>query len=142
MYLDSHRNIVQSLNVIGHHLAEHSNDAERAAQIKKRLSATNSRWDRVCFACTEWQTKLQTALMEVSIATIYLNLSSKRYIRGMPIIRKHCSIKTIKKHKNPYEYFVNLVLFKNIIHIRGLLKGVGHSKNIFVLTYNYNYCIS
>uniref|UniRef100_A0A2H8TRL4 Nesprin-1 n=1 Tax=Melanaphis sacchari TaxID=742174 RepID=A0A2H8TRL4_9HEMI len=64
LYLDSHRNIVQSLNVIGHHLAEHSNDEERAAQIKNRLSATNSRWDRVCFACTEWQTKLQTALME------------------------------------------------------------------------------
>jgi nesprin-1 len=74
LYLDSHRNIVQSLNVIGHHLAEHSNDEERAAQIKNRLSATNSRWDRVCFACTEWQTKLQTALMEVSIVTNYLNV--------------------------------------------------------------------
>lgn len=57
--------------------------------IKNRLSATNSRWDHVCFACTEWQTKLQTALMEVSIVTIYLNLKSKR---GMPIIRQHYSI--------------------------------------------------
>lgn len=65
LYLDSHRNIVQSLNVIGFHLAEHSNDMERANQIKNRLSATNSRWDRVCIACTDWQTKLQTALMEV-----------------------------------------------------------------------------
>jgi len=64
LYLDSHRNIVKSLNVIGLHLADHSNDEERAIQIKNRLKATNSRWDRVCFACTEWQTKLQTALME------------------------------------------------------------------------------
>lgn len=72
LYLDSHRNIVQSLNVIGQHLAEHSNDLERATQIKNRLSATNSRWDRVCFACTEWQTKLQTALMEVFDRTHWL----------------------------------------------------------------------
>lgn len=70
LYLDSHRNIVQSLNVIGQHLAEHSDDEERANKIKTHLSATNSRWDRVYLACTEWQTKLQTALMEVFILFI------------------------------------------------------------------------
>ncbi|XP_050520721.1 muscle-specific protein 300 kDa-like isoform X4 [Daktulosphaira vitifoliae] len=64
LYMDSHRNIIKSLNVIGDHLAEHSTDTERADQIKTRLSATNARWDRVSLACTEWQTSLQTALME------------------------------------------------------------------------------
>lgn len=42
----------------------------------------------------------------------------------MPIILQYYLIKTIKNIKT-YEYIVNLVLFKNIIHIRDLLKGGG-----------------
>lgn len=65
MDLESHRNIVVALNIVGTHLADHTEDVERAGQLRTRLVTTNSRWDAVCRAAAAWQTQLQTALMEV-----------------------------------------------------------------------------
>ncbi|XP_063222937.1 muscle-specific protein 300 kDa-like [Bacillus rossius redtenbacheri] len=62
--LDSHKSLVVSLNIVGNHLANHTEDAERAGQLRSRLVGTNARWDAVCRAAAIWQTKLQTALME------------------------------------------------------------------------------
>jgi nesprin-1 len=65
MDLESHKNIVVSLNIVGNHLADHTEDAERAEQLRARLSTANNRWDAVCRAAAAWETQLQTALMEV-----------------------------------------------------------------------------
>jgi nesprin-1 len=65
MDLESHKNIVVSLNIVGTHLADHTEDAERAEQLRARLMTANNRWDAVCRATAAWQTQLQTALSEV-----------------------------------------------------------------------------
>lgn len=62
--LDSHRSIVKSLNIVGVHLADHTDDEDRARDLRTRLASANSRWETVCRAAGVWQTRLQSALME------------------------------------------------------------------------------
>lgn len=61
--LDSHRSIVTSLNIVGAHLADHTEDTERAKELRNRLTVANSRWEKICKAAMEWQEQLQHALM-------------------------------------------------------------------------------
>ncbi|KAJ9596174.1 hypothetical protein L9F63_027202, partial [Diploptera punctata] len=61
MDLDRHKSIVVSLNIVGNLLADHT---ERAEELHNRLVSTNARWDQVCRNAANWQTQLQTALME------------------------------------------------------------------------------
>lgn len=56
-----------SLNIVGTHLAEHTDDEGRASELRQRLAIINKRWDQVCSTAAAWQTQLQTALMEVKI---------------------------------------------------------------------------
>ena len=55
-----------SINVIGSHLAEHSPTQTKAEGMRQRLALVNEKWDNVCEQATLWQTRLQTALLEVS----------------------------------------------------------------------------
>ena len=48
-------------------MAEHSSDEAKADQLTARLAKVNSDWDNVCEKATDWQTKLQKALLEVSL---------------------------------------------------------------------------
>lgn len=64
--LDSHKSLVRSLNVVGKHLAEHTEDEEKARETTARLVEINRRWDAMCNAAVAWEARLQTALLQVS----------------------------------------------------------------------------
>ena len=65
MELDSHKSLMMSINVIGSHLSEHSANKRKVEELQKRLEAVNNGWDEACEQATDWQAKLQTALLEV-----------------------------------------------------------------------------
>lgn len=64
--LDSHKSIVRSLNIVGTHLADHSDDTGKAEQLRTRLNANNKKWDTICEKASKWHNLLQKALMNVS----------------------------------------------------------------------------
>ena len=67
--MDSHKNIVMSLNVVVNHVAEHAHtsDQRNADRLRARLAAANNRWDAVCKSAARTQGRLQSALMQVNI---------------------------------------------------------------------------
>ena len=68
--LDSHKNIIMSLNIVVNHVAEHAVTADlRAAdRLRNRLAAANNRWEAVCKSAGRIQGRLQAALMQVLVA--------------------------------------------------------------------------
>lgn len=64
--LDSHRSIVRSLNIVGTHLADHTEDTKRAEELRKRLEGDNKKWEVICKNADQWGIQLQRALMDVS----------------------------------------------------------------------------
>ncbi|XP_059468676.1 muscle-specific protein 300 kDa-like [Neocloeon triangulifer] len=62
--LDSHKSIVVSLNIVGTHLADNTEDKGKAEALRARLATMNSRWETVCQRAAQWQTQLQTTLLE------------------------------------------------------------------------------
>ncbi|KAK6640340.1 hypothetical protein RUM44_012027 [Polyplax serrata] len=62
--LDSHKSIVVALNIVGDHLADHVDDVEKARILRQRLKGLNTRWDKICGRASQWQKKLQKALIE------------------------------------------------------------------------------
>lgn len=61
--LDSHKSILVSLNTVGAHLADHTEELCRAMQLRDRLTVANTRWEKVCNVTTHWEEQLQVALM-------------------------------------------------------------------------------
>lgn len=54
-----------SLNTVGKHLAQHTEDEVKAKETMDKLGVINRRWDTVCTTAASWETKLQTALLQV-----------------------------------------------------------------------------
>ena len=75
LQLDSHKSVAMSINVVGSHLAEHAASPSRAEAMESRLAGVNGQWDAVCEQATLWQTRLQTALLEVKASYLCLDLS-------------------------------------------------------------------
>lgn len=67
MYLDSHHDLMVSLNIVGKHLMEHAQDEEQASQLQERMARVNEKWESISTQSLVWLTKLQSSLMEVRI---------------------------------------------------------------------------
>ena len=72
MELDSHKALMMSINIIGGHLTEHSCNEEKSQRTTLRIEAINEEWDSTCEKATQWQTTLQTALMQVRTKFEYI----------------------------------------------------------------------
>ena len=78
--LDSHKSVAMSINVVGCHLAEHSPTQSKADGMRQRLADINEKWDAVCEQATLWQTRLQTALLEVIQKILILTSLHSHYL--------------------------------------------------------------
>ena len=87
--LDSHKSVAMSINVVGSHLAEHAASPSRAEAMESRLAAVNGQWDAVCEQATLWQTRLQTALLEVR--TVFMSYRMLRSQFDIPDFRMESS---------------------------------------------------
>lgn len=97
--LDSHKSLVRSLNVVGKHLAEHTEDEEKARETTARLVEINRRWDAMCNAAVAWEARLQTALLQVSHIILHTGYPKSTrppwYILNGFIYQYHISTKPI-----------------------------------------------
>ena len=90
--LDSHKSLMMSINVIGSHLCEHSMDPAKVEKMNARLTAINKSWDETCEAATNWQTKLQTALLEVTFVKRITSLRLQLQEHTFSIFQTECGI--------------------------------------------------
>lgn len=72
------------MNIVGTHLAEHSDSEERAQELRTRLARDNAKWDQVCESAAAWQAKLQLALIQVFLCyyLFYFFVSFKNLWNG------------------------------------------------------------
>jgi hypothetical protein len=93
--LDSHKSVAMSINVVGCHLAEHTPTQTKADAMRTRLATVNEKWDHVCEQATLWQTRLQTALLEVILKLIsllvYLFLNFNRMGSFIKLFKSYCN---------------------------------------------------
>lgn len=68
--LESHRSILRSLNIVGTHLIEHSEDTSQAGHFTRKLEDSNKRWNAICQKTSAWEVQLQKALLDVSVNQI------------------------------------------------------------------------
>ena len=78
--LDSHKSVAMSINVVGSHLAEHCPTQTKADGMRQRLAKVNEKWDAVCEQATLWQTRLQTALLEVRNYDFFHEKNLQKYL--------------------------------------------------------------
>ena len=83
---------MMSINVIGSHLCEHSMDPAKVEKMNARLTAINKSWDETCEAATNWQTKLQTALLEVTFVKRITSLRLQLQEHTFSIFQTECGI--------------------------------------------------
>lgn len=62
--LESHKSIINGLNVVGAHLAEHTEETERAQKLREKLDTANKRWNKVNETSNKWQETLRVALLD------------------------------------------------------------------------------
>lgn len=64
MEMESKKNIVVYLNIVGKNIEEKKEDKEREEKIRKRIVKKNGRWDEVCSVDDEWKKKIKNDIME------------------------------------------------------------------------------
>lgn len=66
MYLESHKNLLRGLTLVGSHLGTHIEPDLKTQEFKEKLATINVRWNKIQENALAWKTELQSALTEVS----------------------------------------------------------------------------